>query len=63
MVAAPIGRRAKIEGMAMEYYGIHTALAMPFTKTGRAIDHRKLKALVDDQIAHGIHGLVVCGSS
>ena len=47
----------------MEYYGIHTALATPFTKTGRAIDHRKLRALVDDQIAAGIHGLVVCGST
>lgn len=63
MVLASIGRRSKTKGMAIEYYGVHVALATPFTKTGRAIDHRKLKALVDDQIAHGIHGLVVCGST
>ena len=47
----------------MDYYGIHVALATPFSRSGAAVDHRRLKALVNDQIKNGIHGLVTCGST
>ncbi len=47
----------------MEYYGIHAALCTPFTADAAAVDHKRLRALVDDQIAAGVHGLVVCGST
>ncbi len=47
----------------MDYYGIHTALCTPFKGKNAAVDHPRLKALVNDQIRNGIHGLVVCGST
>ena len=47
----------------MDYYGIHTALCTPFHGKAMAVDHRRLKALVNDQIKEGIHGLVTCGST
>lgn len=47
----------------MDYYGIHTALCTPFRSKGAAVDHRRLKSLVNDQIGNGIHGLVTCGST
>ena len=47
----------------MDYYGIHTALCTPFRGKAAAVDHRRLKALVNDQIGCGIHGLVTCGST
>ncbi len=47
----------------MDYYGIHTALCTPFHGKAMAVDHRRLKSLVNDQIGAGIHGLVTCGST
>ena len=47
----------------MDYYGIHTALCTPFHGKAMAVDHRRLKSLVNDQIRNGIHGLVSCGST
>ena len=52
-----------MKSMAMEYYGIHTALATPFRAGGATVDHRRLKLLVNDQIKLGIHGLVSGGST
>jgi 4-hydroxy-tetrahydrodipicolinate synthase len=42
--------------------GCGTALVTPFTGAG-AVDERALRALVDWQIAEGIHFLVPCGST
>ena len=47
----------------MDYYGIHTALCTPFKGKNATVDHARLKALVNDQIGNGIHGLVTCGST
>jgi 4-hydroxy-tetrahydrodipicolinate synthase len=43
-------------------FGCGTALVTPFTAAG-AVDERALRALVDWQIAEGIHYLVPCGST
>ncbi len=43
-------------------FGCGTALATPFTHSGD-VDERALRALVDWQIAEGIHFLVPCGST
>jgi 4-hydroxy-tetrahydrodipicolinate synthase len=43
-------------------FGCGTALATPFTTSGE-VDERALRALVDWQIAEGIHFLVPCGST
>ncbi len=48
--------------MAERMKGCGTALVTPFAKDG-AIDERALRALVDWQIAEGIHFLVPCGST
>lgn len=42
--------------------GIHTALVTPFQADG-TLDLGALRALVDRQIAQGIHGLVPCGTT
>ncbi|HEX5408931.1 MAG TPA: 4-hydroxy-tetrahydrodipicolinate synthase [Gemmatimonadaceae bacterium] len=42
--------------------GCGTALVTPFTSSG-AVDERALRALVDWQIASGVHFLVPCGST
>jgi 4-hydroxy-tetrahydrodipicolinate synthase len=47
----------------MEYWGIHTALCTPFRAGGNAVDHRRLRALVNDQIRNGVHGLIPGGST
>ena len=44
------------------WWGCGTALVTPFTREG-AVDERALRALVDWQIAEGIHFLVPCGST
>lgn len=44
------------------WWGCGTALVTPFTREG-ALDERTLRALVDWQIAEGIHFLVPCGST
>ena len=43
-------------------FGCGTALATPFTRDG-AVDERRLRALVEWQIADGVHFLVPCGST
>lgn len=43
-------------------FGAGTALVTPFTKTGE-VDEEALRALIDWQIAEGIHFLVPCGST
>jgi len=48
--------------MAERMKGCGTALVTPFTKDG-AVDETALRALVDWQIAEGIHFLVPCGST
>jgi len=42
--------------------GAGTALVTPFTRTGE-VDEQALRALIDWQIAEGIHFLVPCGST
>ena len=48
--------------MTMTLQGCGTALVTPFTRDG-AIDEKALRALVDWQLAEGIHMLVPCGST
>ena len=48
--------------MTNDWWGCGTALVTPFTKGGE-IDEPSLRALVDWQIAEGIHFLVPCGST
>ena len=48
--------------MPNDWWGCGTALVTPFSRDG-AIDERALRALVDWQIAEGIHFLVPCGST
>src|SRR5688500_6749536 len=48
--------------MADKLKGCGTALVTPFTKSGD-LDEKALRALVDWQIAEGIHFLVPCGST
>ncbi len=43
--------------------GTFTALATPFTHDGSAPDIQSLCSLIDYQIAAGVNGLVVCGST
>jgi 4-hydroxy-tetrahydrodipicolinate synthase len=43
--------------------GTFTALVTPFTSDGEAVDHAALEALVEEQIAAGIEGLVPCGTT
>ena len=43
-------------------FGCGTALVTPFTRDGE-VDEVSLRALVDWQIAEGIHFLVPCGST
>lgn len=42
--------------------GIHVALITPFDDRER-VNHDALADLIDDQIAHGVHGLVINGST
>ncbi|HEY7894951.1 MAG TPA: 4-hydroxy-tetrahydrodipicolinate synthase [Gemmatimonadaceae bacterium] len=44
------------------FFGCGTALATPFAADG-SVDERALRALVDWQIAEGVHFLVPCGST
>ena len=48
--------------MTTRLAGCGTALVTPFSRDG-AIDERALRALVDWQIAEGVHFLVPCGST
>src|SRR5678810_545560 len=48
--------------MTKRLSGCGTALVTPFTKSG-AVDEQGLRALIDWQIAEGIHFLVPCGST
>lgn len=48
--------------MTTRLSGCGTALVTPFTRSG-AVDERALRALVDWQIAEGVHFLVPCGST
>jgi 4-hydroxy-tetrahydrodipicolinate synthase len=48
--------------MTMRLQGCGTALVTPFTADGR-LDEPALRALVDWQIAQGIHMLIPCGST
>jgi 4-hydroxy-tetrahydrodipicolinate synthase len=43
-------------------HGVHTALVTPF-KAGGALDLPAFQSLCERQIASGIHGLVVCGTT
>src|SRR5664279_3491027 len=47
---------------AKRFFGCGTALVTPFRADG-AVDEAALRALVDWQIAEGIHYLVPCGST
>jgi 4-hydroxy-tetrahydrodipicolinate synthase len=48
--------------MSTRLWGCGTALVTPFTANG-AVDERALRALVEWQIAEGVHFLVPCGST
>lgn len=43
--------------------GTYPALATPFTADGSAVDYASLEKLIEFQIAAGINGLVICGST
>jgi 4-hydroxy-tetrahydrodipicolinate synthase len=58
-----IGFKFGERALFMDYHGIHVALCTPFRGGGKAVDHRRLRALVNDQIRNGIHGLIPCGST
>ena len=45
------------------FTGAYTALVTPFTKKGGQVDEPRLRALVEQQIAAGIDGLVPCGTT
>jgi 4-hydroxy-tetrahydrodipicolinate synthase len=47
----------------MLFRGALTALITPYRAGGKAVDTQALEALVEDQIAGGIHGLVPCGTT
>ena len=47
---------------AERLFGAGTALVTPFTGDG-AVDEKALRALIDWQIAEGIHMLIPCGST
>lgn len=47
--------------LSSEWAGVHTALVTPFTKD--AVDAPAYLRLVERQLAAGIHGLVVCGTT
>ena len=49
--------------MADRLKGCGTALVTPFNKSDKTIDEGALRALIDWQIAEGIHFLVPCGST
>lgn len=44
------------------FTGAYTALVTPFTKTGQ-VDEKRLRELVDFQLANGIDGFVPCGTT
>jgi 4-hydroxy-tetrahydrodipicolinate synthase len=48
--------------MTTRLSGCGTALVTPFTKAG-GLDEQRLRALIDWQIAEGVHFLVPCGST
>src|SRR5947209_5304113 len=48
--------------MSTRLRGCGTALVTPFTRSG-SVDERALRALVEWQIAEGVHFLVPCGST
>lgn len=43
--------------------GVYTALVTPFTKDGSSIDFQSFGALIETQLAAGVNGVVVCGST
>lgn len=43
--------------------GIYTALVTPFTSDGSAVDYASFGALIEKQIAAGVRGVVVCGTT
>lgn len=45
------------------FKGIFTALVTPFSQGGQSVDMKAFTALVERQIAQGIHGLVPCGTT
>ncbi len=45
------------------FEGIYTALITPFRGSEKGVDHDALAALVERQVAAGIHGLVPCGTT
>lgn len=47
----------------MGFRGTYTVLITPFTPDGKRVDEAALAALVDWQIAEGIHGLIPLGST
>jgi len=47
----------------MSFTGVLTALVTPLGEGGREVDLGALSALVDQQIAGGVHGLVPCGTT
>ncbi len=47
----------------MTLKGTYTALATPFTADGSAVDYGLLKALLEEQIAAGVEGVVPVGTS
>lgn len=43
--------------------GVFTALVTPFTRDASAVDYRSLEKLIELQLAAGVQGVVVCGST
>src|SRR5215510_4948103 len=48
---------------AEQLYGTFTAIVTPFTDNGERVDEHSLARLISRQLAAGVSGLVVCGST
>ncbi len=44
------------------FEGVHTALVTPFNRDG-SVDYGAYRALIDDQVAAGVDGIVPCGTT
>jgi 4-hydroxy-tetrahydrodipicolinate synthase len=47
----------------LDISGVYTALVTPFCKDGASVDYQSFGALIDDQLAAGVNGVVACGST
>jgi 4-hydroxy-tetrahydrodipicolinate synthase len=53
----------EVRDVTLQLKGIIPALVTPFTVDGEAIDHGRLRSLIDYLIGQGVHGLVALGGT